>query len=186
MLRQADDVTITNSGSIISLSSKGINLRSAQDITITNNAGATITSLNNAISGEEVDDDSEAVSGTVITNSGTIFSDTKRAIYLYSGADTATITNNSSGVMYNTSDETVVHVGSNSTITNSGTIQNRNSPDNDSITLQGNDNTITLKDKSILVGTIDAGATTGNILKFQHGVGQGYYYKTSGLSLIHI
>ena len=180
MLRQADDVTITNSGSIISLSSKGINIRSAQDITITNNAGATITSLNNAISGEEVDDDSEAVSGTVITNSGTIFSDTKRAIYLYSGADTATITNNSSGVMYNTSDETVVHVGSNSTITNSGTIQNRNSPDNDSITLQGNDNTITLKDKSILVGTIDAGATTGNTLKFQHGVGQGYYYKTSG------
>jgi len=180
MLRQADDVTITNSGSIISLSSKGINIRSAQDITITNNAGATITSLNNAISGEEVDDDSEAVSGTVITNSGTIFSDTKRAIYLYSGADTATITNNSSGVMYNTSDETVVHVGSDSTITNSGTIQNRNSPDNDSITLQGNDNTITLKDKSILVGTIDAGATTGNTLKFQHGVGQGYYYKTSG------
>ena len=180
MLRQADDVTITNSGSIISLSSKGINIRSAQDITITNNAGATITSLNNAISGEEVDDDSEAVSGTVITNSGTIFSDTKRAIYLYSGADTATITNNSSGVMYNTSDETVVHVGSDSTITNSGTIQNRNSPDNDSITLQGNDNTIILKDKSILVGTIDAGTTTGNILKFQHGVGQGYYYKTSG------
>ena len=147
MLRQADDVTITNSGSIISLSSKGINIRSAQDITITNNAGATITSLNNAISGEEVDDDSEAVSGTVITNSGTIFSDTKRAIYLYSGADTATITNNSSGVMYNTSDETVVHVGSNSTITNSGTIQNRNSPDNDSITLQGNDNTIPPKIK---------------------------------------
>ena len=180
MLRQADDVTITNSGSIISLSSKGINIRSAQDITITNNVGATITSLNNAISGEEVDGDSEAVSGTVITNSGTIFSDTKRAIYLYSGADTATITNNSSGVMYNTSNETVVHVGSNSTITNSGTIQNRNSPDNDSITLQGNDNTITLKDKSILVGTIDAGTTTGNTLKFQHGVGQGYYYKTSG------
>ena len=180
MLRQSDNVSITNSGSIISLGSKAINMRSSQDTSITNNIGATITSLNNAISGEEVDGDSEAVSGTVITNSGTIFSETKRAIYLYSGADTATITNNSSGVMYNTSDETVVHVGSNSTITNSGTIQNRNSPDNDSITLQGNDNTITLKDKSILVGTIDAGATTGNTLKFQHGVGQGYYYKTSG------
>ncbi len=180
MIRQSDNVSITNSGSIISLGSKAINMRSSQDTSITNNVGATITSLNNAISGEEVDGDSEAVSGTVITNSGTIYSDTKRAIYLYSGADTATITNNSSGVMYNTSNETVVHVGSNSTITNSGTIQNRNSPDNDSITLQGNDNTITLKDKSILVGTIDAGTTTGNTLKFQHGVGQGYYYKTSG------
>ena len=77
-------------------SSKAINMRSAQDTTITNNVGATITSLNNAISGEEKDSDSEAVPGTVITNSGTIFSDTKRAIYSYSGADTATITNNSS------------------------------------------------------------------------------------------
>ena len=180
MIRQSDNVTITNSGSIISLGSKAINMRSAQDTTITNNVGATITSLNNAISGEEKDSDSEAVSGTVITNSGTIFSDTKRAIYLYSGADTATITNNSSGVMYNSNTNEVVHVGSDSTITNSGTIQNRNSPDNNSIVLQGNDNTITLKDKGILVGTIDAGSTTGNTLKFQHGMGQGYYYKTSG------
>ncbi|QIZ21347.1 hypothetical protein E5R92_06065 [Candidatus Pelagibacter giovannonii] len=180
MIRQSDNVTITNSGSIISLGSKAINMRSAQDTTITNNVGATITSLNNAISGEEKDSDSEAVSGTVITNSGTIFSDTQRAIYLYSGADTATITNNSSGVMYNSNTNEVVHVGSDSTITNSGTIQNRNSPDNNSIVLQGNDNTITLKDKGILVGTIDAGSTTGNTLKFQHGMGQGYYYKTSG------
>ena len=177
MIRQSDNVTITNSGSIISLGSKAINMRSSQDTTITNNVGATITSLNNAISGEE---DSEAVSGTVINNSGTIFSDTERAIYLYSGADTATITNNSSGVMYNSNTNEVVHVGSDSTITNSGTIQNRNSPDNNSIVLQGNDNTVTLKDGSILVGTIDAGSTTGNTLKFQHGMGQGYYYKTSG------
>ncbi|MDC0359989.1 hypothetical protein OAM81_01600 [Candidatus Pelagibacter ubique] len=180
MIRQSDNVTITNSGSIISLGSKAINMRSAQDTTITNNVGATITSVNNAISGEEKDSDSEEVLGTVITNSGTIFSDTQRAIYLYSGADTATITNNSSGVMYNSNTNEVVHVGSDSTITNSGTIQNRNSPDNNSIVLQGNDNTITLKDKGILVGTIDAGSTTGNTLKFQHGMGQGYYYKTSG------
>ena len=180
MIRQSDNVTITNSGSIISLGSKAINMRSSQDTTITNNVGATITSLNNAISGEEVDSDSEAVSGTVINNSGTIFSDTERAIYLYSGADTATITNNSSGVMYNSNTNEVVHIGSDSTITNSGAIQNRNSPDNNSIVLQGNDNTITLKDKGILVGTIDAGSTTGNTLKFQHGMGQGYYYKTSG------
>ncbi|MDB9711047.1 hypothetical protein OAA61_03480 [Candidatus Pelagibacter ubique] len=181
MIRRSDNVTITNSGSIISLGSKAINMRSSQDTTITNNVGATITSLNNAISGEEGDSDNdEAVSGTVITNSGTIFSDTQRAIYLYSGADTATITNNSSGVMYNSNTNEVVHVGSDSTITNSGTIQNRNSPDNNSIVLQGNDNTITLKDKGILVGTIDAGSTTGNTLKFQHGMGQGYYYKTSG------
>ena len=180
MIRQSDNVTITNSGSIISLGSKAINMRSAQNTTITNNAGATMTAVNNVISGEEVDADSENVEGTTITNSGTMYSDDARVIYLYSGADTATVTNNSSGVMYNTNTNEVVHVGSDSTITNRGTIQNRNSPDNDSIVLQGNDNTITLKDKSILVGTINAGTTTGNTLKFQHGVGQSYYYKTSG------
>ncbi|MFL2883452.1 MAG: hypothetical protein ACJZ69_04150 [Pelagibacteraceae bacterium] len=180
MIRQSDNVTITNSGSIISLGSKAINMRSAQNTTITNNAGATMTAVNNVIAGEERDADSENVEGTTITNSGTMYSDDARVIYLYSGADTATITNNSSGVMYNTNTNEVVHVGSDSTITNSGTIQNRNSPDNDSIVLQGNDNTITLKDKSILVGTINAGTTSGNTLKFQHGVGQGYYYKTSG------
>ena len=63
MIRQSDNVTITNSGSIISLGSKAINMRSSQDTTITNNVGATITSLNNAISGEEKDSDNEAVSG---------------------------------------------------------------------------------------------------------------------------
>jgi len=180
MIRQSDNVTITNSGSIISLGSKAINMRSSQNTTITNNAGATMTAVNNVISGEELDADSENVEATTITNSGTMYSDDKRVIYLYSGADTATITNNSSGVMYNTNTNEVVHVGSDSTITNSGKIQNRNSPDNNSIVLQGNDNTITLKNKSILVGTINAGSTTGNTLKFQHGVGQGYYYKTSG------
>ncbi len=180
MIREADNVTITNSGSIIALGSKAINMRSAQDITITNNAGATITAVNNVIAGEEEDNDNEFVEGTVITNSGTMYSDDARVIYLFSGADTATITNNSSGVMYNTNTNEVVHVGSDSTITNSGIIQNRNSPDNNSIVTQGNDNTIILKDKSILVGTIDAGSTTGNTLKFQHGMGQGYYYKTSG------
>ena len=180
MIRQSDNVTITNSGSIISLGSKAINMRRAQNTTITNKAGATMTAVNNVIAGEEKDADSENVEGTTITNSGTMYSDDQRVIYLYSGADTATVTNNSSGVMYNTNTNEVIHVGSDSTITNSGTIQNRNSPDNDSIVLQGNDNTITLKDKSILVGTINAGTTTGNTLKFQHGVGQGYYYKTSG------
>ena len=48
------------------------------------------------------------------------------------------------------------------------------------IKLYGNNNTITLKDKSILVGKIDVGTTTGNTLKFQHGVGQSYFYETEG------
>ena len=180
MIRQSSNVTITNSGSIISLGSKAINMRSSQDTTITNNLGATITAVNNVISGEEKDSDSENVENTIITNSGTMYSDDARVIYLYSGAENVTITNNSSGSMYNTNTNEVIQIDTSSTITNSGTIQNRNSPDNNSIVVVGNNNTITLKDKGIIVGTIDAGSTTGNTLKFQHGAGQGYYYKTSG------
>ena len=93
-------------------------MRSSQNTTITNNAGATMTAVNNVISGEELDADSENVEATTITNSGTMYSDDARVIYLYSGADTATITNNSSGVMYNTNTNEVVHIGSDSTITN--------------------------------------------------------------------
>ena len=180
MIRMSDNVTITNSGSIISVRSKAINMASAQNTTINNNVGATITSLNNVISGEEINGDSEAVENTSINNSGTMYSDTARVINLFSGAETATIKNNSSGVMYNTNTNEVIRIGADSTITNSGTIQNRNSPDNNSILTEGNNNTIILKNKSILVGTIDAASTTGNTLKFQHGVGQTYYYKTAG------
>ena len=61
---------------------------------------------------------------------------------------TATVTNNSSGHIYSNNNEAIKLDGS-STLTNSGKIENKNSPTNNSILLVGNDNTITLKDKSI-------------------------------------
>ena len=103
-----------------------------------------------------------------------------RAIYFYDGATDATFTNESSGIIYNTSTFATVQIDTNSTLVNSGTIDNRNSPSNAGIAIVGNNNTITLKDKSILVGKIDGGTTSGNTLKFQHGVGQGYFYETAG------
>ncbi|MDA8829331.1 hypothetical protein N9N49_04955 [Candidatus Pelagibacter bacterium] len=167
-------LTVTNSGTINTDGSKAINLKDAADSTITNNLGGIISGVGDSISGE-------SATGVNIANNGTIYSDNGRALTFFStSTSTATVTNNSSGHIYNSNTNEAIKLDGSSTLTNSGKIENKNSPDNNSIVLEGNDNTITLKDKSILVGTIDAGSTTGNTLKFQHGMGQGYYYKTSG------
>ena len=170
----SDDLTVNNSGTIRAAGSKAINLKDTADSIITNNLGGVIRSgAGDTISGE-------AATGGTITNSGTIYSDDQRAINLFSTSTTTTVTNNSSGHIYNSNTNEAIKLDGSSTLTNSGKIENKNSPTNNSILLVGNDNTIILKDKSILIGTIDAGSTTGNTLKFQHGMGQGYYYKTSG------
>ena len=170
----SDDLTVNNSGTIRAAGSKAINLKDTADSIITNNLGGVIRSG----AGDTIS--SEAATGGTITNSGTIYSDDQRAINLFSTSTTTTVTNNSSGHIYNSNTNEAIKLDGSSTLTNSGKIENKNSPTNNSIRLVGNDNTIILKDKSILIGTIDAGSTTGNTLKFQHGMGQGYYYKTSG------
>ena len=178
MGRETNNLTITNSGTISASTSKAINLRDAQNTTITNKKGATITANTNAIVQEAAG--TENAENVTISNSGTISSVENRSIYFYEDATNTTLTNNSSGLIYNTADDPTVQLGTSSTLTNSGTIENRNSPSNSSITLVGNNNTITLKDGGKVVGTIAAGSTTGNTLKIQHGVGQSYFYKTSG------
>jgi len=178
MGRETNNLTITNSGTISASTSKAINLRDAQNTTITNKKGGTITADTNAIVQQSAG--TENAENVTISNSGTVSSVENRSIYFYDGATNTTLTNNSSGVIYNTSDFTTVQLDTSSTLTNSGTIENRNSPSNNSITLSGNNNTITLKDGGKVVGTIATGSTTGNTLKIQHGVGQSYFYKTSG------
>ena len=178
MGRETNNLTITNSGTISASTSKAINLRDAQNTTITNKKGATIAANTNAIVQEAAG--TENAENVTISNSGTISSVENRSIYFYEDATNTTLTNNSSGLIYNTADDPTVQLGTSSTLTNSGTIENRNSPSNSSITLVGNNNTITLKDGGKVVGTIAAGSTTGNTLKIQHGVGQSYFYETSG------
>ena len=169
----SDDLTVTNTGTIRAAGSKAINLKDTAGSTITNNLGGIIRSgAGDSISGE-------AATGVNIANNGTIYSDSERALNFFS-TSTATVTNNSSGHIYNSNTNEAIKLDGSSTLTNSGKIENKNSASNNSILIIGNNNTITLKDKGILVGTIDAGSTTGNTLKFQHGMGQGYYYKTSG------
>ena len=178
MGRETSGLTVTNSGTIEATSSKAIQLQDSQNATITNKSGGLIFADTNAIVQQSVG--TEDATGASITNAGTIYSVENRAIYFYDGATDATFTNESGGIIYNTSTFATVQIDTNSTLVNSGTIDNRNSPSNAGIAIVGNNNTITLKDKSILVGKIDGGTTTGNTLKFQHGVGQGYFYETAG------
>ncbi len=178
MGRETSGLTVTNSGTIEATSSKAIQLQDSQNATITNKSGGLIFADTNAIVQQSVG--TEDATGASITNAGTIYSVENRAIYFYDGATDATFTNESGGIIYNTSTFATVQIDTSSTLVNSGTIDNRNSPSNAGIAIVGNNNTITLKDKSILVGKIDGGTTTGNTLKFQHGVGQGYFYETAG------
>ena len=178
MGRETSGLTVINSGTIEATSSKAIQLQDAQGATITNKSGGLIFADTNAIVQQSAGN--ESATGASISNAGTIYSVENRAIYFYDGATDATLTNESSGIIYNTSTFATLQIDTNSTLVNSGTIDNRNSPSNAGIAIVGNNNTVTLKDKSILVGKIDGGTTTGNTLKFQHGVGQGYYYETAG------
>ena len=178
MGRETDSLTVTNSGTIEATSSKAIQLMDAQNATITNKSGGTIFADTNAIVQQSAG--TEDAENTTITNAGTIYSVNDRAIYFYDGATSATITNQKGGIIYNTASDATVQIDTSSTLINSGTIDNRSGPSNVGIAIVGNDNTITLKNGGILVGKIDAGSTSGNTLKFQHGVGQGYYYETEG------
>ena len=115
-----------------------------------------------------------------ITNSGTIeATDQGSAIFAADSNTTATVTNNSSGTMTNSdSSNATIRVGASSSVTNSGTI--KNDVGNDAIKLYGNNSTITLKDKGIVVGKLDALLRTGSTLKINHGAGQSYFYETEG------
>ena len=115
-----------------------------------------------------------------ITNSGTIeATDAGSAIFSAERIHTATVKNNSSGIMTNSdSSNATIRVGANSSVTNSGTI--KNDVGNDAIKLYGNNSTITLKDKGIIVGKLDALSRTGSTLKINHGAGQSYFYETEG------
>ena len=98
----------------------------------------------------------------------------------HSSATDSTITNNSGGHIYNTSTNAVIAIGKTTTLTNSGKIENKQSPSEESIKVQGGNNTIILKDGGIVIGTIQNSSANTNTLKIQHGVGQGYFYETSG------
>ena len=172
------DLTVTNSGTIYATGTNAIDAKGTTDATIVNNSGGTISSNRNTIRISKTG--SNNTTGMTITNSGTITARSSGSAIFGTGANnTASITNESGGEMTNSdSSNATVRVGASSTIVNSGSI--KNGVGNDAIKLYGNNSTITLKDGGIVVGKIDALLRTGSTLKFNHGVGQGYFYETEG------
>ncbi len=183
---EGGDFTITNSGTIQALgnsgsNSKTINLSGSDGVSITNNSGGIITSPGHTILGSS----GSGADNTTIENSGQITSintsSSSSAIIVADNDTGTTITNNSGGEITSKGSKATIVLGVSSTLTNSGTIKNNKSVDNNSIQLKGNNNTITLKDSGVVVGVIKAkDGTTGNTLKLNHGVGKSYYYNTSG------
>ena len=172
------DLTISNSGTISSSGIVAIDVKGTTDASITNNSGGQISATRNTIRISK--STSNSTTGLTITNSGTIeATDQGSAIFAADSNTTATVTNNSSGIMTNSdSSNATIRVGASSSVTNSGTI--KNDVGNDAIKLYGNNSTITLKDKGIIVGKLDALLRTGSTLKINHGAGQSYFYETEG------
>ena len=172
------DLTISNSGIISASGIVAIDVKGTTDASITNNSGGQISSTRNTIRISK--SASNNTTGMTITNSGTIEATTDGSAIFAAGATaTATVTNNSSGIMKNSdSSNATVRVGASSSVTNSGTI--KNDVGNDAIKLYGNNSTITLKDRGIIVGKLDASLRTGSTLKINHGIGQSYFYETEG------
>ena len=172
------DLTISNSGTISASGIVAIDVKGTTDASITNNSGGQISATRNTIRISK--SASNSTTGLTITNSGTIEATSAgSAIFAADSNTAATVTNNSSGIITNSdSSNATIRVGASSSVTNSGTI--KNDVGNDAIKLYGNNSTITLKDKGIVVGKLDALLRTGSTLKFQHGAGQGYYYETAG------
>ena len=175
------ELTITNTGTIEATNSKAINVSNSDGVSITNNNNGVIKSNNNTILG----DAGTGADNVTIDNSGEIYTTatgTESSAIVFANNDTGnTITNNSGGEIYSSGSESTIVLGVSSTLTNSGSIKNNKSVTNKSIQLKGDNNTVTLKDAGIVVGKIRSGnGTTGNKLRFNHGVGRAYYYDISG------
>jgi len=160
-----EGLTIINSGTISADGNRAIRIRNDTSFSIINNAGGLITSTSGTIN-------LPANTGT-ITNSGTITTTGANDTIRTSGSvgTGVVITNNAGGIISNASTNSAIRLNGLDSIIDSGSIIN--SSTGFSIRFDGNNNTATLKEGSILVGTIqlDAG-TTGNTLKIEQGFGQ--------------
>ena len=180
----ASGLTITNSGTIISARSKAINLTDAEDGSLTNNSGGIIQANTNTIS---LLNNSGTTNNMTINNYGTIFAtdddnDGTNTIKSDDNSTNVTINNFKGGHIYHTSESAVVVAGGSATLTNSGKIENKDGPAQNAITMSTNGATgatLILKDSGIVIGKINI-TDSGHTIKVNHGMGQSYYYDTTG------
>ena len=180
----ASGLTITNSGTIISAASKAINLTDAEDGSLTNNSGGIIQANTNTIS---LLNNSGTTNNMTINNYGTIFAtdddnDGTNTIKSDDNSTNVTINNFKGGHIYHSSASAVVVAGGSATLTNSGKIENKDGPAQNAITMSTNGATgatLILKDSGIVIGKINI-TDSGHTIKVNHGMGQSYYYDTTG------
>ncbi len=177
--------TLINSGTISADHTSGgqtINLKLTTDAVITNNAGGIITTRKNAIRC------TFRCTTPTINNSGTIFSKKEGVIRLDKSTGMI-VNNNAGGIIHGEGTDALhtVQIGTNGTLTNSGTIKRifDGAPgltDNSTAIIYTGDNgTTILKDDSILVGAIKSDdLVTGSKLQIDHGYGRSYMYQTIG------
>ena len=178
-------LSITNSGTVKAANSKAINLTDVEEGTLTNNSGGIIQANTNTISMLESSDPDDTTDNITINNYGTIFATDNSDIgtnTIKSDIDSTNITVNNfkGGHIYQTSSSAVVVMGGSATLNNSGKIENKDGPAQNAITLSGSAGaTLNLKDSGIVIGKINI-TGSGHNIKVNHGMGQSYYYDTTG------
>ena len=177
---------IKNSGTIKAGSSKAINLTDVEEGTLTNNSGGIIQANTNTISMLETTGD--VTNDITIHNYGTIFATdtgnaTTNTIKSDKNSTNITIHNYKGGHIYHTSSTAVVVLGGSTTFTNSGKVENKDGPAQNAITMTTTEGTtgatLNLKDGGIIIGKINI-TESGHTIKVNHGMGQSYYYDTTG------
>ena len=132
-----------------------------------------------------LESDSDTTDNITINNSGTIFAtddddDETNTIKTDDDSTNITINNNSGGHIYHTSTGPVIMLGGSATLNNSGKIENKDGPNEESITMSGSAGAVVnLNDGGLVIGTIRI-TGSGHKLNVKHGPGQGYYYETVG------
>ena len=177
---------ITNSGTVKAGASKAINLTDVEEGTLTNNSGGIIQANTNTISMLESDGPpADTTDDITINNYGTIFAtdnsnDGTNTIKSDDTSSNITVNNFKGGHIYQTSSSAVVVMGGSATLNNSGKIENKDGPTQNAITLSGSAGaTLNLKDSGIVIGKINI-TGSGHNIKVNHGMGQSYYYSTTG------
>ena len=176
-------LSITNSGTVKAANSKAINLTDVEKATLINNSGGIIQANTNTIS--MLESDSDTTDNITIQNYGTIFATDNSKVgtnTVKTDDDSTNITiNNYKGAhIYQTSDNAVIVLGGSATLNNSGKVENKNGTTSNAITLSGSAGaTLNLQNSGIVIGKINI-TGSGHNIKVNHGMGQSYYYDTTG------
>ena len=178
----ADGFTINNYGNLLSSRGVTVSLDGTSNTSINNFSSGILESLRTNISAN-----TGTNSNNTITNYGKIFSTATSSSSTYDVIDynasstSNTIINHAGGEIYTMGEGVTIRLGNSSSLVNSGLIANYYNPTKIAIQTSSDNNTIKLKDKSILIGKIKIGdGTSGNKLQINHGIGSTYFYETEG------